>query len=79
MVSCPVGGGCQLVPWEDRRMNATLNQYYDGLEFNFAVNRSTSPRAATNKPSGPTYRRRKASTPQLFNGMHRRRRKKILW
>jgi hypothetical protein len=60
-------------------MNATLNQYYDGVEFDFAIVRSQPRRASAQRPSQPTYRRRKACTPLQFNGIHRRRRKKIRW
>lgn len=60
-------------------MNATLNQYYDGLECDFKIHLSTSTRATTSRPSAPIYRRRRGKAPSQFNGIHRRRRKKIRW
>ena len=60
-------------------MNATLNQYYDGPEFEFATTRSQFARTSAKRPLTPNIRRRKGTAPKLFNGIHRRRRKKILW
>lgn len=60
-------------------MNATINQYYDGLECNFKVEfrhrQATAPSKSSNRPSHS----RRGQSPLQFNGIHRRRRKKIMW
>ncbi len=61
-------------------MNATINQYYDGPECEFKVEFGSSRTSFQTKVSHrPTYSRRRGKTPLQFNGIHRRRRKKIKW
>ena len=61
-------------------MNATINQYYDGpgcdFKFEFRTRRPDFSNMAVNRPS---HSRKRGRGPQLVNGIHRRRRKKIAW
>lgn len=46
---------------------------YRGKEF------GTIERIRTSKRRRPTHTRRRGKTPQSFNGIHRRRRRKLAW
>lgn len=46
---------------------------YRGIEFR------TNERIRTPKRYRPSYGRRRGKAPQSFNGMHRRRRRKLVW
>jgi hypothetical protein len=60
-------------------MNAAIPNY-DDQEFSY---RSREPRDASSAPNharrSRAMARRRAKTPAQFNGIHRRRRKKINW
>jgi len=64
-------------------MNTAINQY-DAQEFDYRVQfRSTSgsadPAREEPKSNAPRFRRKRGGHPMQFNGMHRRRTKKIRW
>jgi hypothetical protein len=55
-------------------------QVYEGVEplyrgSSFGV----TERIHSSKRHRPTYSRRRGKTPQSFNGIHRRRRRKLAW
>ena len=54
-------------------------QEYEGLQADYRVSgfRSSEP-FKSSKRQRPTYARRRGRMPESFNGMHRRRRKKIM-
>jgi hypothetical protein len=61
-------------------MNATMNQYDDGTSISFKVQfRMVRTPVAGKQTSRPSHSRRRGRGPQLFNGIHRRRHKKISW
>lgn len=52
-------------------------QSYEHAEYEYGSDRFEQIRSSTPKRRPPTGRRGKS--PQSFNGMHRRRRKKLAW
>jgi hypothetical protein len=61
-------------------MNMSDNTYADDGNSEYSVKFRNTVGAATGKRSQqPTLGRRRGKTPQQFNGIHRRRRKKIRW
>ena len=61
-------------------MNTSLNDYTDDGNVEYSVKFRNSSGAAAGKSSQrTTFGRRRGKTPQQFNGIHRRRRKKIRW
>jgi len=61
-------------------MNMASNDYEDQeiqykTEFRYRGDRP----AAKQQSSRPTYGRRRGKAPQQHNGMHRRRRRRIMW
>jgi hypothetical protein len=60
-------------------MNATINQYYDGPECEYKVEFRTIRMPIQNKSFNRPHHSRRRGGPNLCNGIHRRRRKKITW
>lgn len=61
-------------------MNATILQATDGNEVAYRVDFRPSRTAPSQRSSNrPTFGRRRRNNPTQFNGIHRRRRKKIAW
>ena len=61
-------------------MNMSENTYTDDGNVEYSVKfRTSNGSAASKRPEQPTMGRRRGKTPQQFNGIHRRRRKKIRW
>ena len=59
-------------------MNATIIGCDDRtFDYKFEFRRSGNTPSRTS--ASRTFGRRKRNSPQLFNGIHRRRRKKITW
>jgi hypothetical protein len=55
-------------------------QVYEATDLEYgADNFHTAERAGSSKRRRPTMGRQRGKTPQSFNGMHRRRRRKINW
>jgi hypothetical protein len=58
----------------------STQQAYEFAEIEYGTETfRVSERAKTSKQQRPTMGRRRGKTPQSFNGMHRRRRRKIMW
>ncbi len=65
-------------------MNAAVTNY-DALDFEFrstpatsnSTRRASTPTRSTN--NRPSHARKRGKHPQQFNGIHRRRRKKMAW
>ncbi len=55
-------------------------QQYDGAELDYTVNsfRETERFDSANRRK-PSMGRRRGKTPQSFNGIHRRRKRKMAW
>jgi len=62
-------------------MNAVVTAYEDHeINYGVSIRRYESSNRATAKSSNtPRYSRRRGKSPAQFNGMHRRRSKKIKW
>ena len=61
-------------------MNMSENTYADDGNVEYSVKfRKSGGSTATKRSHQPTFGRRRGKTPQQFNGIHRRRRKKIRW
>lgn len=55
-------------------------QVYEATELEYGnENFRTSERVRTSKRQQPSMGRRRGKTPQSFNGIHRRRRRKMNW
>ena len=55
-------------------------QVYEATEVEYGVESfRTFERLRTSKRHHPTMGRRRGKTPQSFNGIHRRRRRKMAW
>jgi hypothetical protein len=55
-------------------------QAYEASELDYGMdNFRSNERFRGSKRQQPTMGRRRGKTPQSFNGMHRRRRRKITW
>ena len=55
-------------------------QAYEATEVEYGTENFRSfERLATSKRQPPTMGRKRGKTPQSFNGIHRRRRRKINW
>lgn len=54
-------------------------QAYEYAEMSYGTQRFESGRSNVSKRQRPTVGRRRGKTPQSFNGIHRRRRKKLNW
>ena len=61
-------------------MNAIITQY-EASQCSYRVDFGSSKRSAQTfgKQKRPNYRRRRGKGPVQFDGMHRRRRKRISW
>ncbi|MCA9187394.1 MAG: hypothetical protein R3E01_15675 [Pirellulaceae bacterium] len=62
-------------------MNAAVNKFLDG-EINYETELFGTRRTAAGgkaKSSRPTHGRTRGRAPQKFNGIHRRRQKKVNW
>ena len=61
-------------------MNAAITRYED-QEFSYSV--KARPKTGINRPqrttNRPSYGRRRGKSPTSFNGMHRRRQRKLRW
>lgn len=61
-------------------MNATIYQYHDAPESMLKVDfRPGRPSFGDRSKSRPHFGRSRGKGPQQYNGIHRRRRKKITW
>ncbi len=61
-------------------MNATIYQATDGNELAYHIEFRPARKAPTlQKANRPVFGRRRKNNPKQFNGIHRRRRKKIAW
>ena len=56
----------------------THDQEYEQQTYQVTFRQST-PEGNKSRSQRPTFGRGRAKTPQQFNGIHRRRRKKIRW
>jgi hypothetical protein len=55
-------------------------QAYEATDFEYGVdNFRTAERVSNSKQERPTMGRKRGKAPQSFNGMHRRRRRKMAW
>lgn len=55
-------------------------QLYEGVEPHYRGNTfGVTERIQSSKRRRPTYCRRRGKAPQSFNGIHRRRRRKLAW
>jgi hypothetical protein len=55
-------------------------QIYEGVEPLYRGSGfSTTERIHSSKQRRPSYGRRRGKSPQSFNGIHRRRRRKLAW
>jgi hypothetical protein len=55
-------------------------QEYEASELDYGTDSfRTNERIGSSKRHRPTMGRQRGKTPQSFNGMHRRRRRKITW
>lgn len=55
-------------------------QVYEGVEPLYrSIEFRTPERIRSSKRHRPTYGRRRGKSPQSFNGIHRRRRRKLVW
>jgi hypothetical protein len=55
-------------------------QLYEGVDPHYRANAfGVVERIGSSKRRRPTYGRRRGKTPQSFNGIHRRRRRKVAW
>jgi len=55
-------------------------QRYEGVEPDYSIRSfGTVERIGTSKRRRPTHGRRRGRVPQSFNGIHRRRRRKLAW
>jgi hypothetical protein len=55
-------------------------QVYEAMDVDYGIeNFRTSERTRTSKREQPTMGRRRGKAPQSFNGIHRRRRRKMNW
>lgn len=57
----------------------STEQAYDHYESKYGNESFQQIRSSANKPARAPSGRRKGKAPQSFNGMHRRRRKKVSW
>ncbi len=62
-------------------MNASVtgNEHAFDYRVEFRQSFGSKASAPTSKASNRPFGRRKAATPKLYNGIHRRRRKSIQW
>jgi hypothetical protein len=55
-------------------------QVYEATDFDYGTDNFRSvERVGSSKRNRPTMGRRRGKAPQSFNGLHRRRRRKITW
>ena len=78
---CEIHPNTTLIQGRGESMNISATHFDDGMEFSFESRRRPAQTSAsgTKTAARRDSKHRKRRSPQQFNGIHRRRKKKIRW